>query len=181
MKRNPRSLICLCVNYKRLGKYLLDEWSRFILNTHCKNHICKNAQKFNQNCLNPFRTTNNLKSKSVRRQQKPQSFDFTLAISNDSICLPSQISLNAIIGSEASDLQSQAGFRGRWQAWYLGTKFSGRHSCGIQYLHNNLNWSKWLCQQCSNQLGRSSRTLSWGTATRTSSREDWQFSTDVTW
>ena len=126
MKGNPRSLISLCVNYKRLGKYLIDEWSRFILNTHCKNHMCKNAQKSNQNCLNPFRTTNNLKSKSLRRQQKPQSFDSTLAISNDSICSPSQISLNAIIGSEASDLQSQAGFRGRWQAWYLGTNFSGR-------------------------------------------------------
>ena len=96
MKGNPRSLISLCVNYKRLGKYLIDEWSRFILNTHCKNHMCKNAQKSNQNCLNPFRTTNNLKSKSLRRQQKPQSFDFTLAISNDSICSPSQISLNAI-------------------------------------------------------------------------------------
>ena len=75
--------------------------------------MCKNAQKSNQNCLNPFRTTNNLKSKSLRRQQKPQSFDFTLAISNDSICSPSQIYMNANILSDASDLQSQAGFRGQ--------------------------------------------------------------------
>ena len=173
MKGNPRSLISLCVNYKRLGKYLLENdpglsWIRTVKTT------------FARTFKSPIKTAWILSELPITWKVN-QSIDFTLAISNDSICSPSQISLNAIIGSEASDLQSQAGFRGRWQAWYLGTNFSGRHSCGIQYLHNNLNWSKSLCQQCSNQLGRSSRILSWGTATRTSSREDWQFLTDVTW
>ena len=127
MKGNLRSLISLCVNYKRLGKYLIDEWSRFILNTHCKNHMCKNAQKSNQNCLNPFRTTNNLKSKSLRRQQNSnplislwQSVMIRYARQVKFIWMPT-------IWSDASDLQSQASFRGRWQAWYLGRFATSYH------------------------------------------------------
>ena len=91
-----------------------------------KNDMCKNAQKPNQNCLNPFRTTNNLKSKSLRRQQNSnplislwQSVMIRYARQVKFIWMPT-------IWSDASDLQSQASFRGRWQAWYLGTNFSAR-------------------------------------------------------